>query len=65
MVQKIDTEERSHLKRSTVASFLALKLNIDSKCYDFNPSDELLDLNKSAVTKYNEEHSSYYKVSDA
>ena len=46
MVRKIDSEERSHLDRGTVASLLALKLNIDQDCFDYTPPPELLKLNK-------------------
>ena len=60
MVRKIDSEERSHLERTTVGSLLALKLNVDSDCYDFNLPSDLLE-HKSAVRKYNEEHGSYRK----
>ena len=59
MVRKIDSEDRSHLERSTVASLLALKLNIDQDCFDYTPPPELLKLNKSAVWKYNQEHGSH------
>lgn len=55
MVRKIDSEERSHLDRGTVASLLALKLNIDQDCFDYTPPPKLK-LNKSAVWKYNQEH---------
>ena len=61
MVRKIDSEERSHLERTTVASLLALKLNVDSMCYNFKPPSDLLKMNKSAVRMYNEEHGSYDK----
>lgn len=61
MVRKVDSEERGHLERSTVASLLSLKLNIDENCYDYNPPEELLKINKSAVRKYNTEHGSYSK----
>ena len=61
MVRKIDSDERSHLEHSTVASLLCLKLNVDEKCYDYNPPEELLKVNKSAVRKYNTEHGSYSK----
>jgi hypothetical protein len=56
MVRKIDSEERSHLERSTVASLLTLKVNVDEHCYSFTPQAEL---NKSAVRRYNEAHGSY------
>ena len=59
MMRKIDTEDRSHLECSTVASLLALKLNIDQDCFDYIPPPELLKLNKSAVWKYNQEHGSH------
>lgn len=59
MVRKIDTEDRSHLERTTVASLLALKINIDSECFSFKPPKALLLKNKSAVRSYNEEHGSY------
>ena len=59
MVRKIDSEERSHLERSTVASLLTLKVNFDDHCYAFKPSEELLKLNKSAVRQYNKAHGSY------
>lgn len=59
VVRKIDTEERTHLHRSTIGSLLCLKLNVDDECYEFQPSPELLELNKSAVRPYNEEHGSY------
>lgn len=49
MVRKIDSEDRAHLERTTVASLLTLKVNMDCTFYDFQPSDELLKLNKSAV----------------
>ena len=54
MVRKIDSEERSHLQRGTVAALLSLKINIDDDCFAYKPSAELLRLNKSAVRKYNE-----------
>lgn len=54
MVRKIDTEERSHLHRSTIGSLLCLKLNVDDECHNFKPATELLKLNKSAVRLYNE-----------
>ena len=59
MVHKINSEERSHIERSTVASPLSLKFNVDEDCFAHKPSAELLKINKSAVRKYNEEHSSY------
>ena len=59
MVQKIDSEDRSHLERTTVASLLALKLNVDADCFSFKPPKALLEINKSAVRQYNEEHGSY------
>ncbi len=59
MVRKIDSEERGHLERSTVALLLTLKINVDDYCYDFKPPEELLKLNKSAVRHYNEAHVSY------
>ena len=59
MVRKIDSEEHSHLERSTVASLLILKINIDNHCYAFKPSEELPKLNKLAVRQYNEAHGSY------
>ena len=61
MVRKIDSEDRSHLERSTVASLLTLKINVDENCYSFNPSEDLLAANKSAVRHYNEMHGSYSK----
>ena len=61
MVRKIDTEERSHLDRSTVAALLSLKMNVDEECHNFIPPKPLLELNKSAVRSYNEEHGSYDK----
>ena len=42
MVRKINSEERGHLERSTVAALLSMKLNTDSNCFDFTPPDELL-----------------------
>ena len=65
MIRKIDTEERNHLCRQTVAFLLALKLNIDKDCFDFEPSPELLKLNKSCVRKYNEDHDSYASTSNS
>ena len=59
MVRKIDSEDRSHLDRSTVAALLSLKINIDENCFDFKPPENLLKLNKSAVRKYNADHGSY------
>ena len=59
MVRKIDSEDRSHLERSTIASLLTLKLNLDENCYNFEPTEDLLKLNKSAVWKYNQEHGSH------
>ena len=59
MVRKIDSEDRSHLERTTVASLLVLKLNIDEECFSYKPPKALLELNKSAVRRYNEEHGSY------
>lgn len=59
MVRKIDSEDRSHLEHRTVASLLALKLNVDQECFDYTPPLELLKLNKSAVWKYNQEHGSH------
>ena len=59
MVRKIDSEDRSHLERTTVASLLALKLNVDEDCFSFKPPKALLEINKSAVRQYNEEHGSY------
>ena len=60
IVRKIDTGERSHLHHSTVGCLLYLKLNVDDKCHDFKPSDELLKFNKSAVQLYSEEHGSLF-----
>ena len=59
MVWKIDSEDRSHLERSTVASLLSLKLNIDPDCFDYKPPADMLKLNKSAVWRYNQEHGSH------
>ena len=59
MTRKIDTEERSHLKRSTIAALLSMKINIDEDCYQFEASDDLLKINSTAVRKYNTEHGSY------
>ena len=59
MVRKIDSEDRSHLERSTIASLLTLKLNLDENCYNFEPTEDLLKLNKSAIWKYNQEHGSH------
>lgn len=59
MIRKIDSEERSQLCRQTIASLLALKLNIDEECYNYDPQQELLTLNKSRVRKYNNDHGSY------
>ena len=59
MVRKIDSEERSHLERTTVAALLSMKLSIDSDCFDFKPTEELLKTSKSAVRRYNAEHGSY------
>ena len=59
MVRKIDSEDKSHLERTTVASLLALKLNVDEDCFSFKPPKALLEINKSAVRQYNEEHGSY------
>ena len=59
MVQKIDSEDRSHLEHSTVASLLTLKINIDDHCFTFEHSEEMFRLNKSAVRQYNEAHGSY------
>ena len=59
MVQKIDSEDRSHLERNTVAALLSLKINIDDNCFAYQPPVELLKLNKTAVQKYNAEHGSY------
>ena len=59
MVRKIDSEDRSHLERSTVASPLTLKINIDDHFFTFEHSEEMLKLNKSAVRQYNEAHRSY------
>ena len=61
MVRKIDSEDRSHLERSTVASLLTLKINVDENCYSFNPSEDLLAANKSAIRHYNEMRGSYSK----
>ena len=36
MFREIDSEDRAHLDRSTVASLLTLKVNVDCKCYEFN-----------------------------
>lgn len=63
MIRKIDSEERSHLNRNTIASLLALKVNIDQDCYHFQPSSELLKLNKTCIRKYNEDHGSYASTS--
>ena len=57
MVRKIDSAERSHLERSTVASLLSLKLNVDDDCFDYKPPEDLLKINKSAVRNYNSDHS--------
>ena len=46
-------------ERSTVASLLTLKVNVDCNCYEFQPSNELLKINKSAVKNYNASHGSY------
>lgn len=59
MVRKIDSEDRSHLHRSTVASLLTLKINVDDECFNFQPHEDMLKLNKSAVRQYNEDHDSY------
>ena len=59
MVRKIDFEDRSHLERSTVASFLTLKINVDDHCFSCEPSEEMLKLNKSVVRQYDETHGSY------
>ena len=59
MVRKIDSEDRSHLERSTVASLLTLKINVDDRCFTFEPSEEMLKFNKSAVRQYNKAHGSY------
>ena len=40
VVRKIDSEERSHLDRGTVASLLALELNIYQDCFDYTPPPE-------------------------
>ena len=58
MIRKIDGEERNHLERSTVAALLSLKLNVDEECYEYKPPTELLQINKSAVWKYNQDHGS-------
>ena len=44
---------------TTVASLLALKLNVDEGCFSFKPPKALLEINKSVVRQYNEEHGSY------
>ena len=54
-----DSEDRSHLERTTVASLLALKLNVDEGCFSFKSPKALLQMNKSAVRQYNKEHGSY------
>lgn len=59
MIRKIDTEERTHLYRESIASLLCLKINIDDDCFSFEPHADLLKQNRSAVRKYNEEHGSY------
>ena len=41
MVRKIDSEDRSHLDRSTVAALLLMKINADDDCFDFKPPEEL------------------------
>jgi len=46
---KIDSEERSHLERSTVASLQSLKLNNDKDGFEYDPHEELVKINKSAV----------------
>lgn len=40
-VRKIDLEDRSHLERTTVASLLALKLNVDEECFSYKPPKAL------------------------
>ena len=37
MVRKIDSEDRSHLECSTVASLLTLKINVDENCLTMSP----------------------------
>ena len=37
----------------------ALKLNIDEECFSYKPPKALLELKKSSVRQYNEEHGSY------
>ena len=49
----IDSEERSHIERSTVVSLLFLKIHVDGDCFAHKPSAELLKINKSAVRTYN------------
>ena len=44
-----------------MASLLSLKLNVDDDCYSFKPPKALLEMNKSAVGRYNEQHGSYDK----
>ena len=59
MVRKIDSEDRSHLERSTVASLLTLKIDVDESCFNYEPPEEMLKVNKTAVRLYNEAHGSY------
>lgn len=61
MVRKIDTEEQNQLEKSTVAALLSMKININAECHEFEPTDDLLKTNSSAVRKYNTEYDSYKK----
>ena len=59
MVRKINSKDRSHLEHSTVASLLTLKINVNENCFNYEPFEEMLKVNKTAVRQYNETHGSY------
>ena len=56
MVRKIHTEARSSLGSDTLTSFLQVKLNSDSCCYDFEVTSGMRDKAKCCTDQYNKEH---------
>ena len=47
------------LEGGAVDSLLTLKINVDESCFNYEPPEEMLKVNKTAVRQYNEAHGSY------
>ena len=58
MVKKIQTEFRLELSVDTINSLLTTKQKQNVTCVDYEPTDNVLKVAKSATSAYNREHAS-------